>query len=494
MVTPIEIGPAHRIRFPESSDIVSAVFSQDGSSLFVHIKPTTINIWHVIVDRWEIVLGVVVGLLLLACGVRIIRILMRRRRPGSVYCARCNYCLDGQRGIGEADSCPECGRDLGARRVIRGRSTRRRLMGSVVVGVIAIGLYATLQVTGMPRQAAFWFEWHSERLADWSSNVSWLKRYRGEHDRIVEVDPVGGTTRRVLTTQSTTGFWAMALSADGRSLLLPSFDRSRRETIVRIDVQSGRVRARTRLPGHGGDTRYGLILGEVGGRVIFNVVDRDASKQIFGALDLSDGSIEILREQDARLRPGNGPDGTPAVIASEDPLVVVMAPTFMRQGEAYVLEIVDVDHNAVQSFEPTPQPDIDALPTIDPSTGFVFLESHTSGLLGFDLATGEHVGALAQDGLASSGVIHRGRRWLVLTTYSDSMRIRDIAHRAWVATLPYPDDLIGPDPVMSADSRRLAAIGFLDPSTMQTPVPPISELLLYDLSPLDAPADTPDSP
>jgi hypothetical protein len=68
MVTPIEIGPAHRIRFPESSDIVSAVFSQDGSSLFVHIKPTTINIWHVIVDRWEIVLGVVVGLLLLACG------------------------------------------------------------------------------------------------------------------------------------------------------------------------------------------------------------------------------------------------------------------------------------------------------------------------------------------------------------------------------------------------------------------------------------------
>jgi hypothetical protein len=374
----------------------------------------------------------------------------------------------------------------------------------VPVAIVAIAGYATLHITGIPRSVGTWFEWHSLGLAKSWASVPRLARYAQSRDRIVEVDPVSGEIRRVLTTLSTSTWSPLFLTPDGRSLLVGD------GLLFRVDSRTGRVTGRVTLPGDNrtmGTSSSSTILGVVDGRAIACVSDATDLKDRICAWDLASGALEILHESDMYVTAKGRPSARAGVIVPGETLRVVSVPTFTENYEKdragrpeYVVRDIDIDLSTVREMPLAPAPRSLSLPAVDAPSGLVFFVDGISGIHGFDVESWGFAGSLTAsipttfwDG---APLVNVARRWMVVSTLNDQLVVRDIDRRAWIASLSCPEDMVHPEPYMTIDGRRLAAIGFRQASSVGPPPAGgfVHSLLLYDLSPLDAPADTPDAP
>lgn len=94
------------------------------------------------------------AVLLLAGGVLTLTALFGRRRGETPYCRKCKYNLTGIDG----DRCPECGRAIAGRNVVRGERPRRR--ARLAVGLACLLLAATA-LTGFGIATARGVDWYA---------------------------------------------------------------------------------------------------------------------------------------------------------------------------------------------------------------------------------------------------------------------------------------------------------------------------------------------
>jgi hypothetical protein len=223
------------------------------------------------------------------------------------------------------------------------------------------------------------------------------------------------------------------------------------------------------------------------------------------AWDVASGELEILHESDMYVTANGRPSARSGVLVPGETLRVLSVPTFSENYEKdragqreYVVRDIDFDRSTVREIPLQPVPDVMSLPAVDPSSGLMFFTNSMTGIYGFEVKSGSFAGAVTAGMPISfwegAPLVNTARRWIVASTPNDQLFVRDIDRREWIASLTYPEKLVRPEPYISNDGRRLAAIGFRGTGGGPPPGGYVHSLLLYDLSPLDAPADTPDAP
>jgi hypothetical protein len=190
--------PMREIVAKQNQEIQAFAYSHDGKSIYLPINDKAINLWEVSVYYWPEVLGALVGLLTLACLLRIVRICRARRLVGEPYCRKCNYCLRGT----TSERCPECGQP--STRVVIGRSMKRRLMPTMMVAVMFLGSYGFLWAAKTPRTGLMsnYLNWWSCDLCSWatSRNQIWLQNHTQRVTRVVEIGADAGQETRTVFT------------------------------------------------------------------------------------------------------------------------------------------------------------------------------------------------------------------------------------------------------------------------------------------------------
>lgn len=246
---PVDIPFSAHLTFPASHELGSVVFSPDGSSLYAHVVVPTIDAWALLVSFWPEALGALVGLLGVLVLWRWRLISTRRRERGRRYCRRCNYEISGFSPT-VPGKCPECGASLSARAIIPGHATLRRVRFPLALWLIATLAYTALFLFSVPRHGSVstWASWHRVDLADWAirKQIAPLMDKIEKCDRVLELDPATGQTRRVVTTQASRTFFELAVSPDGRFLFLGAPDYS---DITCIGVADGSVHRVAKFPG-----------------------------------------------------------------------------------------------------------------------------------------------------------------------------------------------------------------------------------------------------
>jgi hypothetical protein len=126
--------------------------------------------------------------------------------------------------------------------------------------------------------------------------------------------------------------------------------------------------------------------------------------------------------------------------------------------------------------------------TISSRSPTVFLCAGTTGILGFDLNTGDRLGtvrpALPETPTEELEISANGER-LFLPVFKNAILVRDTVRESWLARLVYPSQFIAPGVSASPDGRWLAAIPFVATGNTYK-----HELFLFDLQPLNGKPQT----
>lgn len=201
-VTTVPPAAADTLSFPTLSTITlrgdyrifdAQVLPEDPDRLLVIAAYQAINVWAVIFSAWPEMLGIVGALVILRV---IVRTLRQKRKPGSLYCRRCNYQLTPE----QKERCPECGYDLERRGPAKGTPVRMRLavLSFAFIGVIATASFWNHLEPPSQRPANHLFNWSSIRLRDWAYHRPFdlLRDYRTPVDRVLEIDAQTGAVKK----------------------------------------------------------------------------------------------------------------------------------------------------------------------------------------------------------------------------------------------------------------------------------------------------------
>lgn len=282
------------LRFPDQGTPESAVFSNDGSKLYVAVVSHPLELrWIVrpLVFYGSIGIGVIGLVMAFVLAMRVVR---RARIVGERYCSRCNYHLRG--ALGEV--CPECGSDVTGTGAAVGKSRRRTWRACVLWLAIAI----VVPVIGNA-----WLTYGSSMAiaapVGWMDVVErWGWRSFLSHvtvrSFIMEVDVSSGAVRELTRRRGI---------IEGELLLLPDGHRaciSVRSQILVVDLRTGATRDVRRLApdqpwlateGLLGLTRDGRGVYVGSGRPEFSF--RDADFEIL-RIDLESSEEVVLRRWD----------------------------------------------------------------------------------------------------------------------------------------------------------------------------------------------------
>ena len=219
------VEAARLIEFERSPQVMSAVFSEDGGLLYVHLHTSMLDVGAAIGAYLTWIGGFVLLLLLLVVVWRAWLVHRRPRRVGEVYCRRCNYDVGSQvrrvggTGVDQGSVvCPECGVDLGKREPVRGRGRLARLGPMLAVFVVFAGLYIGLVVTGVVGRG---WSWPSVRAADAVERFgvgAWLTKFIKDFDRFVAVDTRTGLIEREIAVRDSVSFSTFAMGVGDETL------------------------------------------------------------------------------------------------------------------------------------------------------------------------------------------------------------------------------------------------------------------------------------
>lgn len=476
---------AHHLTFPESRAVVSAAFSPDSRSLYVHLNDDALSPWAVVVYYWPEVLAAILALLTLGLFLAFLRVRRRPQVPGVPYCRRCNYDLSahaapdnrGRFRSVQGQRCPECGTDLARRPARRGHRPLRRLAPIMAAWVIAAGGYGALWPCGVSRHNAVggWFYWPSERLAAWVKqfNLIPLTTLFKPVDRIIEVDPATGQTRRTVVRRRVATLFSMATSPDGQSLFL-SGPGSR--TVDRIDVRTGARTGRLRLPG----TPF-VFLGRPavigfspdGGTAYVQWTDEGTAVSGVSGWDLATGKGTPLVTTPAPRDPRRGLWGRSFVYRPTN-----AGPSFISYPHAMdgfsagddVLRLHDVASNADHEIRPMMMWHPHGAPLVSPDGSTIVMAStwHQS-LTAIDVESRttrvrlSRVPFSSMPFMVNDSLAQSPDGWRLALDGRGGVLVLDTTTRQWLARFTRPPGAFGEArPIFAPDGRRLAAV-FVSP-------------------------------
>jgi hypothetical protein len=525
-LTPVEqtIQPTHQVAFPGAHYITAAAFAPDGRTVYCLVDGKGVDLWAAGLSRWPELLGGCLGVVLLIYVLVVARVLRRAQVAGEPYCRRCNYNVVSQapRSVKKGTErvapepgmlCPECGVDLSRRKPARGRSNRRRLWLPTSVLFVCVIAYVWLFLSGVPRSAKapdapqIWWRW-VDALAE-RHQIDWLLKHRTAVSRLMTVDTGTGACTGCLRTSRTwegTGYGIVA-APDGRHLAVAqSFNR-----LSWVNARTGWVVAST----SGGEFRGGgntesFVLAVEGPdddpRVYYRAVDQKSMMSRLLEWHPKSGVQRVLVEEPAYIFTyANGTKAgftrRYALIHRPNGIAIASAPDFSQayQEKVYLVTVRGpaTAANAPGDIErqiliPGGQSACSSPLLVNTDGSRLFVASFPD-LLGYDANTGEQLGALRPKAPESANedrilLSPTGGR-LFVPVHPNAILVRDVARGAWTARLTVPEPFIAPTLWASTDNRWLAAAPFRDTGNKNEPY--VSELFLYDLSPLDRAKDAP---
>lgn len=337
-----------------------------------------------------------------------------------------------------------------------------------------------------------WSAW-ADRL-DERHTVAAFRKHRTDVARIMRVDTRTGRVLGELRTLRGYPLGDMRVSPDGRHVAVVG-DAT---TLLWVRTSDGRTVARTT----GGEFRGGgveaeFIVGFSGPAtspwVYFAAADQASGMSRLVRWRPADGTQQVVIEEPAyEITYTNGMKAHQArryaLLHRTDGVATVSAPGFTEaaqtnryeltvrgpiEGGSPVARVVPVQEGSV-SMSPL-------VPTPDGQT--IFISASSRGIIGIDAQTGETLGrlspAITQPPNQELAISADGRL-LFLPVFPNSVLVRDITRKRWVAELKFPAQFIAPKPEPSPDGRWLAVVAFQAQGTGPGARYEY-ELILYDL-------------
>lgn len=508
------IEPSRRIDAGDLLGFPSLDFSPDGATLYFAETASSINLWSAGVALWPEILGAVAAL----CAILAVWVILRvRRRPqtvGAPHCRGCNYNVVAQapdavkRGADRRPPppgtlCPECGADLARRPPRRGRSALRRAAPVVAPALLVALVYTSFLIVGLPRggRAAGWFGLWVPRVDRLAQEKQW-KWLLGRSEYVVRIRSVSVSGADEPRTIATVKGYAvpngLRVAPDGRHLVLVTIEGQ----VLWISRDGSRVASMTLssanpMPKH--DNLVGFLGEDRDPWVCLADTDRASQVSRLIRWNPASGQRAVMVEEPAwlkRMPTGEVPlgrryavAGSPAELSALRPLTI-SAPGFMQSSEADRYEVVvrTADGQERNRFEIAEMYAGMSGLMLRQESGWLFLSNLASGIVGYDLATGERLGefrsALTDPSDGNAAISADGRR-LFLSLVNSRILVRDIDRKRTIARLTYPAGFISPDIFASRDGRRVAIVPTRNSGTRAAPKYERS-LFIYDLGQTEA--------
>lgn len=373
----------------------------------------------------------------------------------------------------------------------------RRMWVATVVMVLVVGGYAAMLAAQLPRDGwvatryGVWSDWVDEYAA--SKNPAWVRKHHKPVWRLMRVETATGKIAGRMRTLREYPL-QMKMAPDGRHLVIASDP----TTLRWVEAKSGRVKrtitARELRTSHNSDCIVGFESRQEGTWVYFAEASRADERSRLVRWNPRTGEQVVVIDEPATsvAPPANAP---PTVFARKYALLhwpegvaTVSAPDFMsadRGGGAYPLTIRAPEGTGGAILRTIPIKDdfVMMSPLVATHDGSsVFLTAMSRGIIGVDARTGEELGRLTAgllDNIGDVFAISAEGTHLLVPVFRESIMVRDMAQRRWVARLKYPEPFIAPWVSSSRDGRWVAAVPFKAMGGRAGPY--VRELFLYDV-------------
>jgi hypothetical protein len=499
MGQPDRIEPLHYLQFDPPAEAQHVVFVGEDGRAIVHLHDRALDCWQLATYIWPEALGALAGLLMLI-GVRFTRRRLHRpQRTGFHYCRTCNYEL-GTTGPSDAPAepggrCPECGKLVSKRLLVRGRSRLRRFWWPAPLALFPPLAWGTLiLVAGASRTplASAWWSLPSRAAARETERRgwTWFDQFCDTFDVFEEWDMQAGKRRRTLRIGPGRTYAEPTLSADGKSIL--TMGRRADEFIV-FSTESGATDRRLQIPLPQFRTPFNeravtLNADDPNLAYIYGV-DHPASEHVLYQWNLQTGeSTTLCREPAWSYAPGRPVERRLYFTHLAEGPALASLPTFMESYNrmAFEVRVMNLRGQFLRSFEVTPLPNPHS-GWVDPDTGLLFVaREYSSDIAAFDLNTGQTLGTLPDRGargMSDSQRTAAGGRLLCISAFDDAVMLRDTLAREWLPTLVESTPAYGLSLFTSPQGHWVAARGQRDlgPRPLASPNQVSTDLIVWRL-------------
>lgn len=457
-------------------DVTSAALSPDGKTVYFGVVGDAMRP-DLLLDAAAPYLAVlfgVLGLLILVLGVR--RVATRPQHSSKSYCRKCNYDLTPSSAPSSTPSvCPECGTSLATRPPKRGRRKARRLLPPVALAALCIVFTAALLIAPLwsgPTLRALGLG-----LVDPPPFVRRVlspavqKQSVGMSERLLSAPALGGTPTPLRTIIRM--FAPLAIAPDGTSFFAGDIARG----LFQYDARTGRRIQRAPMSDRvmvevNTHSIIGFTPDGRGAYVQWSTRDMKpgVAMRISGTCGVSLWNLDTNTIQDVFSTvpwsepPNNFPQPGPFWMQSSHPdWRFIQTPSF---SQAYATKLWPV-----RAFTLEGKQDLASHPNIDPSGAPAF--SREAGLVFTTANYGEKLVAIsAKDGSIVGEITPQSRigrfgdslafcelrQWLAVPDIRNTIFIRDIRAKKWIAALAFPTDCYAPRINFSDDGTTLAAV------------------------------------
>ena len=466
--SPLTIEPLYVRLLPESSQLRAAMVSPDGNSIYSLVEVPVVDIGKVLNQHALAWTGALTGILTSLLAVWVWRAARRRRRPGSLYCRRCDYDVTSL-AIGAATRCPECGADLASKPPVAGRGGARRTALPLCLLLVVLAAYALVGFSWHKghRELIPEGRWGSQTLESWSGHgsLAWLKEAAATGDLLLEVDAATGQTRRRVTTRATQTYWQMEFNPGAQAVYLSN----RSQGADLVDLSSGRVRASfNQRPLDINASSAPSIIGHSANFdvVYLNTTESPRSgRAILTEWNWRTGATrDIASEVGYRRTDSPLPFGRHYAMVPGQPRRFVLYPDFMEAFNAkmFNVKVLDGDGNTRVEKDLGPRVAHDAVPAFSTDGELMFLvRGYGDAIEGYSTGSLERVGSAdsAERGSSASRVIVRADGRLMIVPGIQNMDVRDLVEKKWIARLKHPSDSYAPRSItFSDDGRTVGAV------------------------------------
>ncbi len=237
-----KMQPIASYDFPAYVVHVDVIPDHDAQLLYTRECYWAIDVWSLVVHYWPEALQVLAAMVLFVSILKYARVLRRKRRAGSAYCRKCNYCLDGV----DADSCPECAAVLPAK-MMQARSRTHQIAIPICMMLIAIVFIALPHIVKLPRSGTVnnWIDWASRPLLDVATKRQWtavlehprhVNRFRSMEARTLAI-------QRTITHSWGTPLDVVAVIPNGNQLVVADYTGRFESIALNSDGKSFRIRS-----------------------------------------------------------------------------------------------------------------------------------------------------------------------------------------------------------------------------------------------------------